>query len=106
MRTKDGYLIHVGMWVYDQNGIYEIKEIRPTSILVNEIGFDCPDHDTSSVCDTCGNSDTRGNSDTNSVCDTCGNNDCNSRHCPCPDFWCYSDTYTLLPQEIRRLHYA
>ena len=85
MRTKDGYLIHVGMWVYDQNGIYEIKEIRPTSILVNEIGFDCPDRDTNG-CERCGNQ--------------CGQDG------PCEDYYCIADTYTLLPQEIRRLHYA
>lgn len=61
MKTKDGYLIHPGMWVYNTNGVYEIKEIRPTSILISEIEFDSDDS----------------------------------------DGYGYSDTYTVLPREIR-----
>lgn len=45
MRTKDGYLIHVGMWVYDTDGVYEIKDIRPSSILIREVIFDSDDSD-------------------------------------------------------------
>jgi len=66
MRTKDGYLIHVGMWVYDADGVYEIKDIRPASILIREVIFDSDDS----------------------------------------DGYGYDDEYSLLPQEIRRLHYT
>lgn len=45
MKTKDGENIWVGMWVSDQNGIYEITAIGIVWITAREIIFtsDGPD---------------------------------------------------------------
>lgn len=78
MKTKDGYLIHTGMWVYNTNGVYEIKEIRPTVIVIKEVLFDSP------------NADEYGSIGTDTLGDP---------------IYEYSEPYTILPKELVNYKY-
>ena len=42
MKTKDGYTINEGMWIYDTTGCYEIKSIGDV-VELREILFDDED---------------------------------------------------------------
>ena len=39
MKTKDCYEIEVGMWLSDETGTYEIKDIRKNSVIAKEVIF-------------------------------------------------------------------
>lgn len=40
MKSKDGYEIEVGMWLSDETGIYEIRDIDNNSVIAKEVMFD------------------------------------------------------------------
>ena len=37
MKSKDGYDIEVGMWLSDDAGIYEIRDIDTNSVIAKEV---------------------------------------------------------------------
>lgn len=40
MKSKDGYEIEVGMWLSDETGIYEIRDIDNNGVIAKEVMFD------------------------------------------------------------------
>lgn len=43
LKTKDGYDLYVGQWIYDTTGTYEVIKIYDTTVLLREVIWTDPD---------------------------------------------------------------